>query len=111
MRVYRGIRGADGTAQVQVVETDRPERLLAPRTDLFKRSATGLDWGYTGNGPAQCAVAVLADALGDDLRAVRVHRGFHFYIIAALPRHLPWQLTNAEVMALVEEIERTSFVE
>src|ERR1700674_4182466 len=111
MKVYKGIRGADGTAHVQVAEPNKPDRLLAPRTDLFKRYATGLDWGYSGNGPVQCALAILADALGDDLRAVRVHRGFHFYIIAALPRHLPWQLTAAEVIAIVEEIEQNAVVE
>ena len=111
MKVYKGTRDADGTAHVQVAEPDKPDRPLAPRTDLFKHCATGLDWGYLGNGPAQCALAVLADALGDDLRAVRVHRGFHFYIITALPRHLAWQLTAAEVIAIVEEIEQNAFVE
>jgi hypothetical protein len=111
MKVYKGIRGADGTARVHVTEPDKPDRLLAPRTELFDRSATGLDWGYSGSGPAQCALAVLADALGDDMRAVRVHRGFHFYIVAALPRHLPWQLTAAQVVAIVEEIEENAVVE
>jgi hypothetical protein len=105
MKVYKGIRGPDGTAQVVIAEPGKPDRLLAARTDLFKRCTTGLDWGYSGNGPAQCALAVLADALRDDLRAIRVHRGFHFYVIAALPRHLQWQLTEAEVASAVEAIE------
>jgi hypothetical protein len=111
MKVYKGIRGADGTAHVLVTEPDRPDRLLAPRADLFERSAAGLDWGYSGNGPAQCALALLADALGDDVRAVRVHRGFHFHVVAALPRHLPWQFTAAQVVAIVEEIEQSAPVE
>ena len=106
MKVYRGMRGADGSAQVFVVEPDKPDRLLADRTDLFKRSATGLDWGYAGSGPGQCALALLADALGDDARAVRVHQGFHLYVVAALHRHLPWQLTQAQIVAMVEEIEQ-----
>jgi hypothetical protein len=109
MKAYRGFRGPAGTAHVRVVESEKPERLLAPRTDLFRCSACGLDWGYTGNGPAQCAVAILADALGDDLRAVRLHRGFHLYVIASLPRHLPWRLTRDEVIAFVEAIERNPF--
>jgi hypothetical protein len=105
MKVYTGIRGADGIARVQVEEPGKPGRALPPRTDLFKHCDTGLDWGYSGSGPKQCALAMLADALGDDLRAVCVHGGFHFYVIAALPRHLPWHLTDAEVRALVAEIE------
>jgi hypothetical protein len=96
---------------VLVAEPDKPDRLLPPRTDLFKRCATGLDWGYAGNGPAQCALALLADALRDDLRAVRVHWGFHFYVIAALPRHLQWQLTQEQVVASVQKIEENALVE
>jgi hypothetical protein len=111
MKVYMGIRGADGIARVQVAEPDKPGRLLAPRTDLFKHCATGLDWGYSGSGPKQCALAVLADALGDDVRAIRVHGGFHFYVIAALPRHLPWNLMEGQVIAIVEEIEQKATVE
>jgi hypothetical protein len=105
MRVYKGIRGADGTARIIVAEPDKPDRLLPPRTDLLRRCATGLDWGYAGNGPAQCALALLADALCDDPRAIRVHRDFHCSVIATLPRHLQWQLTQEQVVAAVHEIE------
>jgi hypothetical protein len=111
MKVYVGIRGADGIARVQVEEPNKPARLLAPRADLFKHCATGLDWGYAGSGPKQCALAILADALGDDLRAVRAHAGFHFYVILALPRHLQWHLTDTQVKDIVEEIEEKATVE
>ena len=110
MRVYRGIRAADGTARVVVAEPNKPDRLLPPRTDLFRRCSTGLDWGYAGNGPAQCAVALLADALRDDLRAVRLHWGFHCCVVAALPRHLQWQLTHEQVLASIEKIEEDALV-
>jgi hypothetical protein len=109
MKVYMGIRSADGLAHVEVEEPNKPNRLLAPRTDLFRHCATGLDWGYSGGGPKQCALAILADALGDDLRAVLLHGGFHFYVVAALPRHLPWHLAERQVIAIVEEIEHTAF--
>jgi hypothetical protein len=108
MRVYKGIRGADGTARIIVAEPDKPDRLLPSRTDLFRRCATGLDWGYAGNGPAQCALAVLADALRDDQRAVRVHWEFHCYVIATLPRHLQWQLTQEQVITAAHEIEENA---
>jgi hypothetical protein len=111
MRVYKGIRRADGTARVLVAEPEKPDRPLPPRTDLFKRCATGLDWGYAGNGPAQCALAVLADALRDDVRAVRVHWGFHRHVVATLPRHLQWQLTQEQVVASVQRIEADAGVE
>ena len=111
MRVYKGIREADGSARVVVAEPDKPERPLQPRTDLLQRCATGLDWGYAGNGAAQCALALLADALRDDLRAIRVHWGFHCRVVAALPRHLQWQLTHEQVVASVQRIEANTVLE
>jgi hypothetical protein len=39
---------------------------LPLRLDLFNHSPTGFSWGDGGSGPAQLAVALLADALGDD---------------------------------------------
>ena len=111
MKVYMGVRDPDGTAHVWVEVPGKPIRWLANRTDLFKHCATGLDWGYSGGGPKQCALAILADALEDDLRAIRIHAGFHFYVVLALPRHLPWHLTEEDVVAIVKEIEVHAVVE
>jgi hypothetical protein len=111
MKVYRGIRHGNGVARVYVGEPDKPDRLLDPRTDLFIHCLTGLDWGYSGPAPSQCALAILADALDDELRAILVHAGFCFYVIAALPRHLCWQLSAAEVRLLVEDIEQYAYAE
>ena len=105
MKVFRGTRDAMGIAHVHLAEPDRPDRLIEPRTDLFNHCSNGLDWGYSGPAPAQCALAILADALTDELRAVRVHAGFCFHVIAALPRHLPWELGADQVTAIVEDIE------
>lgn len=38
-------------------------RLLRPRHDLFNHSPDGFAWGYGGSGPAQLALAILADHL------------------------------------------------
>ena len=105
VRLYRGIRDASGVAHIYVIEPDKPWRLLDPRTDLFRDCMTGLDWGYSGSAPAQCALAILAVALGDDLRAVLYHKGFAFRIIEHLPRHLAWEINEAEVVAIVANIE------
>jgi len=105
MKLYRGVRDAKGVARVYVIEPDKPARLLNPRTDLFRDCMTGLDWGYAGNAPAQCALAILADALNNDLRAVLFHKGFCARSIEHLPRHLPWELTQAQAVAMVQEIE------
>jgi len=55
---------------------------LNPRLDLISHSPTGFGWGYNGSGPAQTALAILADATGDDARALRIYQQFKNEVIA-----------------------------
>jgi hypothetical protein len=54
-------------------------RRLDPRTDLVNHSPTGLEWGYGGSGPAQLALALLADAVAFDH-----YQDFKADVVAAL---------------------------
>ena len=97
MKVYRGGRSLDGA----VVTVD--EKPLAPRYDLKRLSATGFEWTYEGDSPRQLALAILADYLGDNARAIRLSEPFMKRIVANLDND--WQLTGAEVDAAVRNIE------
>lgn len=79
---------------------------LPPRHDLANHSPTGLSWGYSGSGPTQCALAILADALGDDARAVRLYQRFKEREIATRNREQPFEMTIDQVMAAVAAIEK-----
>lgn len=58
---------------------------IDPRFDLVNHSPTGFCWGYGGSGPAQLALAILADYLKDDKRALMLYMDFKFAVIARLP--------------------------
>lgn len=60
---YRGRRTESG---VEVVAEDDQGRTrpLPHRFDIRKHSPTGFEWGFSGSGPAQLALAVMADVLG-----------------------------------------------
>lgn len=45
---------------------------LPLRLDLGNHSPTGFAWGYLGSGPHQLALAMLADATGDDQLALKL---------------------------------------
>ena len=71
MRVYRGTRDA-GEAEVEVrnetpatgdaaAVVGSPWRKLAGRNQVVNHSPDGFEWGYTGSGPAQLALAILCD--------------------------------------------------
>jgi Family of unknown function (DUF6166) len=76
------------------------------RLDLFNHSPTGFSWGYGGSGPAQLALALLADALADDDRAVRLHQEFKFKVVACWPEGERWWITAEQIMAVVKVIEQ-----
>lgn len=94
---YYGRRNAEGSCRVVVVEPNGTMRPLDPRLELENRSPTGFEWGYAGSGPAQLALALCADALGDDEAATAVFQRFKFAVIAGLDRSSPWAMTAAEI--------------
>jgi hypothetical protein len=107
MKIYEG-RRHDGRASVMVVDGDR----VAPlpwRLDLIKHSPTGLEWGYGGSGPAQLALAILADAIDNDT-ARELHQQFKARVISCLERANGWSLTEAQVHYIAEglRVEKTA---
>lgn len=85
-RAYRGWRDEDGRTHVEVVGYDG-RKPLDPRLDLRNHSPHGFDWGYRGSGPAQLALAILADYLGDDERALRLYQVFKESVLLHKPEH------------------------
>ena len=65
-KVYKGVRDDEGCA-VSVIRAGKPSYRLNPRHDLRNHSPSGFEWGFGGSGPAQLALAILCDHLGDVL--------------------------------------------
>lgn len=105
MKHYEGRRDKDGTPRVYVVE-DNTVGPLPPRLDLANKSPTGLNWGYAGSGPAQLALAIVADATGDDDRALRLYQAFKARFVQNLDAASPWQISRETVLLMLAAIER-----
>lgn len=91
MKRYEGQRTIDG---IKVTVDGQP---LDMRLDLKKLSPAGFEWTYEGAGPAQLALALLADHLGDGDRAVELHDGFMRSVVANLAND--WEMTGADIDA------------
>lgn len=92
MRAFIGVRLADGTALVY----DRGPSFCIPLASWLwvrEHSRTGLEWGYCGSGPAQLALAILCEVLGDPEAAVAIYQRFKRHVVARLPRS-GWLLTH-----------------
>ncbi len=104
MKVYQGTRTPEGCV-VMVQEGTSAPKPLNPRFDLRNHSPTGLEWGYGGSGPAQAALALAADVLGDDERAQDCYQTLKFRLIGRLP-HEGWTLSEEAIRATIEAIEQ-----
>jgi hypothetical protein len=85
---------------------DGKARLLEPRYDLENFSPDGLSWGYCGSGPSQLAIAMLMKVLGDWNRVAPIWGLFRDHFVAKLPREANWTADGADILAIVQAIER-----
>ena len=109
LRTYTGYRlpGDQGTADKTIVtvhQEGKQPRALDPRFDL-RRHAYDLNWGYGGSGPAQLALALAADVLGDDDAAHEVHQKLKSKVVAALPKD-GWSLTETQLRLAIADIQQ-----
>lgn len=95
-KTYRGSHDGND-ALVYVYPAEGKPYPLPWRLDLGNHSPTGLSWGYAGSGPHQCALALLADHLGDEKQAVKLYHAFTWAVVSHWPMTRPWQLTSAEI--------------
>jgi hypothetical protein len=93
MAVYVGERASDGA---RVLVDGRP---LDPRHDLRAISANGFEWTYEGAEPAQLALALLADHLGDGAAALRLHEAFMRQVVANFDNE--WTMTGDDIDAAI----------
>src|SRR5436309_9650158 len=101
MRTYRGRRAG------HVPEVTADGRSLDPRLDLWNHSPTGFEWGYGGSGPAQLALALLADHLDDDDEAVELHQEFKREVVAKFGRR-GWTLTSEHIRQAADALRAGS---
>jgi hypothetical protein len=102
MKLYRGIRTPEGCEAH--IATDSGIRDLPMRNDVRNHSPDGANWGYNGSGPAQLALAILCDALGDVDRAQELYQAFKRRVVACIVTD-EWTLTHDKVMEIVACLE------
>ena len=111
-KTYRGMRHRDGHSEVLA------ERTLAPASgrsvtgspaplplhlEVRNHSPTGFAWGYGGSGPAQLALALLLDATGSELLALRHYQEFKRQFVAGWGQ--TWSITAREIRAFAAKLE------
>lgn len=105
-RIYTGVPLVSCETRVDVRgSTSCVVNELDPRLDLANHSPTGFSWGYEGSGPAQLSLALLADALEDDERALKLYQPFKTAYIAKIPIKKEWWLSSSGIYMLANITE------
>jgi len=92
-KVYTGRRGPEGCV-VWAIDGNGERKPLNPRQELRNHSPTGFEWGYGGSGPAQLALAILAER--NDDAALNLYQDFKWACIAQI-RGANWSLSSEEI--------------
>lgn len=101
-KIYSGKRMPDAGRGVVVEVSDGDgSKPLPPRLDLKDHSTT-MDWGFSVGGPAQLALAILADVTGDDEYAERHHQWFKLEIVTRFGWD-EWGLREQQVWDWINE--------
>ena len=97
MTTYAGDRTIDG---IVVTADGQP---LDQRLDLRTFSSNGFEWTYEGDESRQLALAILADHLHDDHRALALVDPFTRAVVANFDNS--WEMSSDDVAAAVAGLE------
>jgi hypothetical protein len=103
------VKRYEGRRQGYAVIVTVDGRPLNPRLDLYNHSPTGFEWGYCGSGPAQLALALLADHLADDEEALNLYQRFKWSVVVELPRRR-WTLTSREIDVVLHNLREAELL-
>src|SRR5450631_1655197 len=93
MKTYDGKRTIDGL----VVTVDGKQ--LDEHYEVKRFTKYGFEWTYDGESPQQLALAILADYLGDNARAVQLSEPFMKQVVANFDND--WTLRGDEIDAFL----------
>ena len=105
-RYYTGFRPfGEATGPVQVYWHEGQSHGELPlHLELWNHSPDGFNWGYGGSGPAQLALALCHDLLGNAGRALDAHQIVKRELVSHFPHHC-WILSGGSLLDLINTVE------
>ena len=105
MKIYRGYRrmhlSYEGKPISQKCVVTVSARPLRQRHDI-RRHSDGFEWGYSGSGPAQLALALVADCCGRKYAIPAIYQRVKAILVADLP-HDGWSLAQEQIEDAVDK--------
>lgn len=101
---YRGVRLDNNLLVTKhgIADDNTGDYNLDTRLDLKNHSPLGFETGYLGSGPAQLALAIIADYTENDNLALNVYQKFKEEVIAQLPDEA-WIIRGRDIGFFLKE--------
>ena len=107
MKAFVGIRDGDGTCHLYLKDGDNLTKIPPDRSQaVYNHSPDGFEWGYSGSGPSQLALAIMLEITGNDRRALTLYHEFKFAVVSGMPLDY-WSLPVATVQRWIIENDPT----
>jgi len=90
MKIYVGLGTGEVIGGKKVLVDGKP------LWHIIVHSPDGFNWGYGGSGPADLALAILADLIGEE-EARKHYQAFKWDFIAKLPQGKGWTLKEEQI--------------
>lgn len=94
----------EGNTWVLVAAGGQACRALPLYLGVRKHSPDGFEWGYSGSGPAQLALALCIEVAGRG-RAERSYQAVKDALVASIKTE-SWMLSGSQILAAIEAAER-----
>ena len=82
MKIYQGYNIEESIGYFILVLDSEGKKKPYRLAHVVRHSPDGFAWGYSGSGPADCALSILADFTGDEDLANKLHQEFKRTYIA-----------------------------
>ena len=91
-----------GYRNKRLVFLDDKELTPGESLKLIRHSPDGFNWGYSGSGPAQLALALMIAFIGKE-NATKYYQKFKTDVISKLPREADFILDEEDIKIWMEE--------
>ncbi len=95
MKTYKG-KGTGSVEGPKEVYVELGDGKGHPLTHIERHSPDGFNWGYSGRGPADLALAILVDCLGED-EGNLLYQDFKWMFIAKLHPEENWEIKEEDI--------------
>lgn len=98
---FHGIRRGDGCHLYKSNDEYQIEISPDRSQQVYNHSPDGFEWGYSGSGPSQLALAIMLEVTSDEHLALRLYHDFKFDVVSGMADD-QWTIPVANIVGWID---------